>query len=323
MRLNTLFIVFLSYATMFSGSWPLGLEKEFKLNKKITIEKVILGKKLFFDKNLSYNKNISCASCHKPAYRFSDNIEKSVGTFGAFTKRNTPSIINRILSDRQFWDGRAPSLEKQAIGPLFNPDEMGMNKNLLLMRISQDVDYMRMFRKAYSSKPNIKFISDAIANFERTIVSGNSNFDQFEWRGNKSALSKDAIAGLKLFRGKANCSLCHLGTNFTDEKLHDLGIGFQRTFSKSIQRIKDKQQSFKTPTLRNIALTAPYMHDGSFKTLIEVIEFYNKGGGKTPTLDKDIKPLSLTIKEKEQLLSFLHSLTGQINYVNIDEINNL
>ena len=318
-------IVVLDPLPMNTG-FPLGLEPDFQVpsHNPITVEKVSLGKRLFFDKNLSQDRSISCATCHDPLKGFSNGEAFAQGIGGTIGTRNVPSIVNRIFGRTQFWDGRSEILESQARMPLFNPDEMGMDEKLLLNRLQEDMVYLELFQQAFNTKPTLNGVLQAIASFERTLLSGTTDFDKYEWNGDKGALSESAVRGLLLFRGKARCSACHIGTNFTDEKFHNLGagnsIGQNDPGRASVTKKLDDLGKFKTPTLRNVTLTAPYMHDGSLETLEDVIAFYDKGGRPNPYLDKEIKPLYLTDTEKTDLLEFLKSLTSSVVSVSPEEL---
>ena len=309
------------------SNWPLGLEPDFRIPKDnpLTEEKVRLGKYLFFDKRLSLDESLSCATCHDPAQGFSNGATFAQGVTGAIGIRNVPGIVNRLYGRAQFWDGRAETLELQALEPLFNPDEMAMNEELLKQRLNADATYRKLFYDAFgSSDPTVERISAAIACFERTLLTGETAFDRYEWDGIMTALNDSAKRGLSLFRGKAKCSICHMGTNFTDEKFHNLGVG-ERTGWKDVGRAAITGDAadfgkFKTPSLRNIELTAPYMHDGSLARLEDVIEFYDQGGRPNLNLDEEIKPLELSNAEKADLLAFLKTLTGRVFSVNVKEI---
>lgn len=306
--------------------FPLGLEPDFELpdHNPMTVEKVSLGKRLFFDKNLSKDRSISCATCHDPAKGFSNGGAFAQGVSGAISTRNVPSIVNRLFGLSQFWDGRAETLESQIRGPLFNPGEMGMDEDLLLRRLQADAVYLMLFQQVFDSEPTVDGVLKAVAAFERTLLSTSSPFDRYEWNGEKTALTDGAMRGIALFRGKARCSTCHIGTNFTDENFHNLGAGEGAGKNDpgraSITNKNEDFGKFKTPSLRNIALTAPYMHDGSLATLNDVIEFYNRGGRPNPYLDKEIKPLQLTDVEKSDLLEFLKSLTSPIVSISVEEL---
>ena len=312
-----------------NGKWPLGLEPDFfiPIDNPITATKVLLGKRLFFDKRLSKDESVSCAVCHNPAYGFSNGKAVGQGIFGQRGSRNVPSIINRLFGQTQFWDGRSETLESQASSPLLNSSEMAINEELLIKRLKADVEYQKLFQESFNSAPTLENVSQAIAAFERTLLSGAAPFDRYEWNGEKNALSENAKRGLILFRGKARCSICHIGTNFTDEKFHNLGAGETegRKDPGRAQITKNLADfgKFKTPTLRNVMLTAPYMHDGSLTTLEDVIAFYDQGGNSNPNLDKEIKPLKLTDGEKADLLEFLKSLTGPVISVDVEELRAL
>lgn len=311
------------------GDWPLGLEPDFFIPtaNPVTSSKVLLGKRLFFDKRLSKDETVSCASCHNPAHGFSNGKRVGEGVLSQKGNRNVPSIINRLFGETQFWDGRSETLESQALLPLLNPKEMAISEKLLIEKLKADAVYQKLFQNAFDSGPTLDGVSKAIASFERTLLSGSTPFDRYEWGGEKEALSESAIRGLALFRGKARCSTCHIGPNFTDEKFHNLGAGEEdgQKDPGRAQVTKDTTDfgKFKTPTLRNITLTAPYMHDGSLETLEAVIEFYDQGGIPNPNLDEEIKPLELTHEEKADLLALLKSLTGSVISVNVEELKKL
>ncbi|MYC74668.1 c-type cytochrome [Candidatus Poribacteria bacterium] len=308
------------------GTLPLGLEPEFEIPKGnvITEEKVRLGKRLFFDKRLSKDETISCATCHNPAKGFSNALAVAKGVFGESGNRNVPTVVNRLYGGTEFWDGRAATLESQALGPLFNPLEMGMNEALLLERVKTDAVYGKLFYDAFGDpEPTAERIGKAIACFERTLVTGDSAFDRYEWDGETSALSASAVRGLALFRGKARCSTCHIGTNFTDERFHNIGAGEAGQNDAGRAGVTGDAADFgkfKTPTLRNIAQTAPYMHDGSLERLEDVIAFYDRGGRPNPNLDVEMKPLELSESEREDLRAFLESLTGRVISLNVEEL---
>ena len=315
------------------------------------LAKIILGKRLFADKRFSADSSISCATCHDPEKAFIDRLPIAEGIKKQKGTRNTPTVINAVYYTTQFWDGRANSLEEQAKGPFLNPVEHGLkNFKPIIETIRKDQEYTALFKKAFGIRPDkisIDHVVRAIASFERTIISGNSPFDQYMYGGQKDAMSKAAIRGLKIFRTKARCQDCHtIGQSssiFTDNKFHNLGVGFSKIESSLIEIVEKVREAkskgfelekvlkkeeiselgrfavtlniedigrFKTPTLRNVAVTAPYMHDGSIETLEEVIELYNQGGEDNPMLDSGIRPLNLTEQEKADLLEFLKALTS-------------
>jgi len=281
-----------------------------------TAQKISLGKQLFFDPNLSANGKISCASCHVPSKGFADPRPVSIGVGGKHGTRNAPSALNAAYFSRQFWDGRAGSLEEQGIGPLTNPVEMANPSNhSVVSRLQKEPRYRRSFEAVFGGKVSIDRIAKAIAAYERTLVTPMSAYDQF-LMGNKTALTPQEQHGFALFKGKGRCVLCHNGALLSDQEYHNLGV----TGSKDVGRYAvshdpiDKGR-FRTPGLRNVALTAPYMHDGSVKTLMDVVEFYNQGGGKNPyPKDALLIPLHLTKADERDLVAFLNALTGETKH---------
>jgi cytochrome c peroxidase len=234
-------------------------------------------------------------------------------------------VLNAAYADRQFWDGRAGTLEEQAAGPIANPLEMNQTHDACATRIGGIPEYKAEFEKAFGPGPiTITKIEKAIAAFERTVISGNSPFDRYQFGGDRKALSPAAVRGLAIFldKDKGNCSTCHTVEEthalFTDNKFHNLGVGMnaegELTDAGRYEhtKVESDRGAFRTPTLRNIAQTAPYMHDGSLKTLRAVVDFYAGGGNSNPGLDKDMKPLNLTSRERDDLVAFLESLTGDM-----------
>ncbi|MCG8459290.1 MAG: hypothetical protein MI919_23690 [Holophagales bacterium] len=299
-------------------AWPLGLEPQFELSAEnpLTAAKVELGRKLFFDRRLSRDGSISCASCHQPDRAFTDGRARGRGIGGREGRRNVPTVSNRLFGSSQFWDGRAETLEEQVLGPLFSELEMGMDEDLLTLRLRLDPAYRESFEAAFSEPISSSTVGRALAAFQRTLLAGGSPFDQFEWLGDPTALSPAARRGLRLFRGKAGCSTCHVGTNLSDEKFHNLGVGWHdgpgEAGRMEVTGDPRDRGAYKTPTLRNVELTAPYMHDGSLETLGEVIDFYDRGGNPNPHLDPEVRALGLSEAEKNELESFLRALTGPI-----------
>ena len=300
---------------------PLGLDDEaFKVpaDNPITKEKVELGRLLFFDKRLSANNTIACASCHIPALAFTDGQPVSTGINSQQGGRSAPTAINRGFSTAQFWDGRAATLEDQSIGPFANLIEHGFaSHDELIKKINSIKGYKKLFSDVYGKKKLTKEnVGRAIAAFQRTLISGNSPFDRFDYDGDQKAISESAKRGKNLFFDKARCNLCHMGTNFSDEKFHNIGIGWDDSDTLDLGRYRVSKNekdlgAFKTPTLREITKTAPYMHDGRFATLKDVIKHYNKGGVKNPFLDNQVIPLNLSDLEIKDLLSMLRSLEGE------------
>ncbi len=278
-------------------------------------QKVELGRQLYFDTRLSKNNSVSCAFCHNPGTGFADARQFSIGAFGTAGGRQAPTVYNTGFLPLQFWDGRAGSLEEQAIGPIHNPIEMAETHETVVPKISKIPGYQKQFQLIFGGGASLQHIAEAIAAFERTIVSQNSAFDKY-MLGDHQAMDEAAVRGMALFKGKARCVLCHNGPNFTDNQFHNLGVPQVGPLKEDLGRFMVSRQerdkgAFKTPTLRSIVETAPYMHDGVFKTLEEVIQFKNAGGGANPNLSPLMKPLNLTPEEQADLVAFLKALTGE------------
>lgn len=278
------------------------------------LQKVDLGKQLYFDGRLSKNNAISCALCHNPGTGFADARQFSIGAFGTAGGRQAPTVYNTGFNLFQFWDGRAMSLEEQAIGPIHNPIEMAETHETVVPKIAKIPGYQKQFKAVFGNSVNLQNIADAIAAFERTIVSSNSAFDKYVM-GESNAMDESAIRGMQLFKGKARCILCHNGPNFTDNQFHNLGVPQEGLLKEDLGRYnvtrRDRDKgAFKTPTLRSVTETAPYMHDGVFKTLEDVIAFKDQGGQPNPRLSPLMKPLALAPEEKADLIAFMKALTG-------------
>ena len=273
-----------------------------------TPEKIALGKQLYFDPRLSQDSTVSCATCHDPQKGWSNGDAVATGVGGLKGGRSSPTIINAAYGRLQFWDGRAANLEEQALGPIQNPIEMTMTLDKVVERLNQIAGYKEQFQKVFGTDVTSEGVALAIAAYERTILSGDAPYDRFK-AGDNAALSEAAQRGLKLFVGKAHCSACHSGPNFTDNAFHNLGVGINNEMPDlgraEISQLEGDRGAFKTPTLREIARTAPYMHDGSLATLEDVIEYYNKGGTANPQLDEEIFELKLSAAEKADLVTFL------------------
>ena len=301
---------------------PLGTDIDFAaLAEPPTPERVRLGRWLFYDTRLSGDGTLSCASCHRPEHAFSEPTPVSAGIRGQKGTRKAPTFINQAITvyPHFFWDGRASSLEDQALGPIANPIEMGNSHDSMITTLAGIDGYARYFADAFGSPQITKErVARAIADYERTRMSGNSPWDR--WRRNKdqTAVSDEVKQGHDLIFNKAGCNQCHLGGNFTDSTFHNLGIGWDpkaRTFSDEGRYAVTKRQTdrgaFKTPTIREVSRRAPYMHDGSIATLREVVELYNRGGNKNPYLDPKIEPLHLTDAEVDALVAFMLALDGE------------
>jgi len=307
--------------------------------------KTELGRALFFDKRLSEDQTVSCATCHDPAAAFAGKEALAVGVGNKRGARNAPTLLNSRFSESYFWDGRAATLEEQAKQPLLNPNEMGMtDEAALVARVSAVTEYQKSFRQVFPREGiTLNTIANAIAAFERSLISNDAPFDRFI-RGNKKSLTATQQRGLELFKGKAKCADCHTLSQkpalFTDAKFHNTGIRTKDlTYEALAQRAEEARKqtdaaklahdpafsdlgrflvtrnqkdlgAFKTPSLRDVELTGPYMHDGSLKTLLDVVRFYNEGGTKNPMLDEKMTPLNLTETEMNELVDFLRALTS-------------
>lgn len=304
----------------------------------MTKAKIELGRQLYFDTRLSSDSTISCASCHHPDDGFGRKTRFGVGVGHQEGGRNSPVSFNRIVSRAQFWDGRAATLEEQAVGPIANPIEMGNTHENAVATLKQIEGYVLQFDKIFPGEGvTIDNVGKAIATFERAIVTGPSPYDYLEFltpiekaydedelkeedpelyeryvvaKQKTAALSDLAVKGRELFFSeKANCTACHAGANFTDEKYHNLGVGMEAAKPDvgraAISKDAKDTGAFKTPTVRNIAMSPPYMHDGSQKTLQEVVEWYAKGGHANPYLSEKMKKLDLSAEDKAALVAFM------------------
>jgi cytochrome c peroxidase len=324
---------------------PLGLSQGTKQitgldTNPLTRAKIELGRQLYFDTRLSADSTVSCASCHDPAMGYTAHTTTGVGIGGQKGGRNSPVSFNRILSGKQFWDGRVDSLEAQAVGPIANPIEMGFTHEGVVKRLGEIPVYKKQFDKVFGEL-TIDRVGQAIAAFERTLVTSPSPYDYHEellpfatmdaediaedeelaakYAAVKAAaeahpMSASAKRGRDLFFGKANCSACHVGANLADEQYHNLGVGMDKPEPDLGRFVVTKDEkdtgAFKTPTVRNVALTAPYMHDGSVATLEEVVAWYDKGGHPNPHLSDKIKPLNLSDEEEADLVEFMKACTS-------------
>jgi cytochrome c peroxidase len=308
----------------------------------VTADKVSLGRRLYYDKRLSSDGTVSCATCHDPSRGFSDGRRVAAGIGGRTGARNSPTVLNAVFNEFQFWDGRASSLEEQAKGPMVNPVEMGFTSHDEVVAVVRAIpEYRDEMQRVFGREPTIDDVAAAIATFERTAVTGDSPFDRFR-AGEASAIPESAQRGFSLWNGKARCNTCHAfgdsTPNLSDNKFHNVGVAAKnKDFAALARRAASLPDSaalardpefaemgrwvttrqprdigaYKTPGLRDVALTAPYMHDGSEATLMDVVEFYDRGGEPNPYLDGGIVPLKLTAQEKADLVAFMESLTGQ------------
>jgi cytochrome c peroxidase len=336
-------------------SIPLGLPSDtwdYYVPRKnpMTAVKVELGRKLFFDARLSADGKISCASCHDPKLAFTDGKSVAEGIAGRRGARNSPTLLNAMFNAGQFWDGRADTLEDQAVQPLVNPLEMGNESyDEVVTRLRAIPEYRAEFQSVFGSEVKIELVGKAISAYERTLVSGDAPFDSFI-AGDRSAISEEAKRGFALFRGRARCSRCHTFSDalpfFSDFNYHNTGVAMNhpnfdrlsrqayavietdkaREVIDGLAKLEGGQElgrvlityqvfdigSYRTPSLRNIALTAPYFHDGSAKTLADVVRFYSEGGRQNINREWDLDTLALSEAEQRDLVAFLESLTGKI-----------
>jgi cytochrome c peroxidase len=295
---------------------PLGLlPVQWPKDNPYSPAKAELGKLLYFDTRLSKDNTVSCATCHSPKFAYTDGLPVSAGIKGQKGGRSAPTVINRAYSLAQFWDGRAATLEEQAKGPIQNPIEMGESHESVIAKLRGIAGYRKLFKDVFGTEDfTIDHVAMAIATFERTVLSGNSPYDRYQ-AGNKTAMTPSQIRGLNVFLNKAKCDQCHEGINFTSNAYHNLGVGMDKPSPDEgrfgVTKNAADWGAFKTPTLRDIARTAPYMHDGSLKTLEEVVDFYDKGGTPNHNLDEKIKPLKLSDQDKKDLVAFMHALNGE------------
>ncbi len=281
-----------------------------------TPARVELGRALFFEPRLSGNGAMSCATCHNPSLGWSDGLKTAVGWHGKVLGRATPTVVNTAYNTQFMWDGRKKSLEDQALGPMKSADEMNTDFKVSLARLHVLPQYVAMFEKAYPGEGITEAtIAKAIAAFERTVISRDSPFDRW-LAGDRQAITLSQWRGYKVFTdpSKGNCAVCHGGANFTDNGYHNIGLsqgGEPDAGRFNIEKVASMKGAFKTPTLRDIELTAPYFHDGSAATLREVVEHYARGGDDRRNLSPLVKPLKLSEQDKQDLVAFMKSLTGR------------
>jgi len=327
---------------------PIGLNpitSNIPASNPLTKGKYELGRQLYFDPRVSLDGTVSCATCHNPESGWTMPMPTAVGILGQQGGRNSPTVFNTVYGRTMFWDGRAPSLEAQAQGPIQNPIEMGKQSyKEIIERLAKISGYKEQFEAVFGTPVTLDGMAKAIATFERVAaLTGNSKYDKY-LKGDMKALSESEKRGMVLFGlraasddefkndavlQKAKCTLCHVGANFTDEAFHNLGVGWDEKTKKfadlgrwAVEPIGAKNDAnigaFKTPTVRDIAASGPYMHDGGMNTLEEVVDHYDKGGTANPYLDKDMKPLNLTKQEKADVVAFMKALSGEIK--KLDEL---
>lgn len=300
------------HSAEFKLKLPLGLQESaayIPADNPLAPEKIALGKQFFWDKRWSRNGTVACVTCHEPNHGWADPRQFSVRFDGKPTPRHSPTLVNRLFSDAQQWTGQRTSLEDQAI------KASDQSPELLVKNLGAIPYYQEQHRKVFGTDLNPDGVAKAIAAYERMILSGNSPYDRFK-AGDKKALSASAQRGLTLFEGKARCVTCHASFNFSDENYHNLGVGMDKPNPDlgrfTVTKNDEHKGAFKTPTLRDVAKRPPYMHDGSLRTLDEVIAFYNKGGMPNQWLSKEMRPLNLAAEEQKDLVAFMEALTGQV-----------
>lgn len=294
----------------------------FPEDNPFTEAKAKLGQVLYFDPRLSRSNMQSCASCHNPSFAWGDGLPKGIGENMHQLGRRSPTILNAAWSEALMWDGRFETLEEQALGPIEAEVEMNMPLDKLIEKLSQIEGYPPLFAAAFDGDAEITSdrIAMAIATYERTVISGEASFDRWI-KGQRKAIPASAQRGFKLFNGKARCSVCHSGWRFTDDSFHDIGMPDEDVGrGAELPGILKMQHAFKTPGLRNIDQRAPYMHDGSLATLEAVVDHYDQGGVRRPSLSDDMRPLGLTTQEKRDLVDFMQTLTSDddpVTYVQL------
>ena len=285
-----------------------------------TSAKIKLGTQLFFDTRLSADNTISCGTCHDPRTGYANPHATDTGIKGQVGGRNSGTVINAAYMRYQFWDGRAQSLEEQALGPIANPVEMGETVENVVRKLNAIPGYKQQFQAVFHTDVTADGIAKAIAAFERSVVSGRSPYDRW-LDGDKGAMSAAAVRGERLFNGKALCATCHAGPEFSDQSFHNLGVGMDAANPDlgrfAVTKKNSDRGSFKTPGLRNVALTPPYMHDGKEKTLLAVVQYYEKGGTPNSNLDPMLTPIRLTEQERQDLVAFMEALTGSVPGVQV------
>jgi cytochrome c peroxidase len=287
-----------------------------------TPEKVALGKKLFFDARLSGDNTMSCATCHLPEKALGDGLAKAKGHEGKTLARNTPTLLNVGFHSSFFWDGRAKTLEEQALGPIQSPDEMSQDLDELEEELNAVLGYVESFQAIFGTNVDRDGISKALAAFQRTLVTGPSPFDRY-LAGDEGALSRQARRGLEAFVGESDCVRCHRGPLLSDGEFYRLGVSFADKGLGGVTRKRKDHGKFRTPSLRNVAQTGPYMHDGSFKTLTEVVEFYYRGvpSYTRDGLTLDVEPLlAASYSDIPAIVAFLESLSGELPEVTPPEL---
>jgi cytochrome c peroxidase len=310
---------------------PFGMEEFFAEARTVpSPPRARLGRWLFYDRRLSADGTIACATCHRPEHGFSETRAASIGIGGKLGRRKAPSLLNlaarttlvstpeRDLGEHFFWDGRADSLEEQVVAPMENPVEMGSSHRAVVGRIASIEGYRPFFAESFGTTDvTLERVAAALADYVRTLRSGNAPYDRWRYRRDQAAVSSSARRGHDIFFFKGRCSMCHAGFNFSDGRFHNLGVGWNPVSSSfsdegraEVTGLDQDRGAFKTPALRDVAKRAPYMHDGSLATLRDVVEFYNRGGNRNPWSSRRLAPLGLSRRDVDDLVAFLHTLSG-------------
>lgn len=297
--------------TPFVRTAPLGIEALAE-GFGASDEEFALGRKLFFDPILSARRTVACASCHRPEFAFADNRKTSRGVENYLTRRNSPSLLNKGLETEVLWDGRAATLEDQVLMPIENPEEMALGVAAALNRLTQEGEYPALFRSVYGREADAETLASALSAFVRGLTAGDSPVDRFR-EGDVTALNAAEEAGLWLYEGRGRCWQCHNGPNFSDGQFHNTGVGARDGAPEEGRFFATQDEAdrgaFRTPGLRMLTKTAPYMHDGSLATLEEVVEFYRRGGHANSHLSSRIKPIRLSDEDAAHLVAFLKALS--------------
>ena len=306
------------YQTETNDHWTITLpdyfpEMNVPVKNPMSISKVALGAKLFYDPALSADSTISCASCHLPQFAFTDRMSKSIGVSKNLTARNSPSLVNLAFHPYFMFDGGIPTLELQAIAPLMHPDEMGFDLFKAVDRLNNDQQYVKLSQQVFNEPLNAQHIAYALAAFQRSLLSYQSPYDAY-LQGNKKALSPEQLRGKELFFSEElNCTACHSGFNFSDFEFYNIAL-YQQYADKGRWRVTEDEKDegkFKVPTLRNIELTGPYMHDGSIVSIEKLIDFKMSGGVDHPIKSEKVRSFNLNESDKAALIEFLYSLTDK------------
>jgi len=301
-------------ARFWEAPWPYGLgPAPASWSKDVDEGRLALGRRLFFDPLLSSDRTTSCASCHRPDHGFASPEALPAGAKGVRALRNAPSLYNRALGTLHSWDGKASNLKEQVVLPISNPNEMALPMADALRRLGAEPTYVSSFNEEYQSPPTRAHLADALASFVERLAFGDSRVDQFQGARNRDALTLEERAGLWVYESKGRCWVCHSGPNFSDEGFHNTGVGVSagqpEPGREAVTGVAGDRGRFRTPTLRGLVFTPPYMHDGSLETLGDVVAFYRRGGNRNAHIAPELRPLDLTDEDAKNLVAFLRALS--------------